>query len=48
MQKETITPELIELRRVEAQLRAIEKWDGKLPNVNGGAMPFLNVSDKNR
>ena len=44
MQKETITPELIELRRVEAQLRAIEKWDGRLPNVNGGAMPFLNVS----
>lgn len=25
------------------QLKAIEKWDGKLPNVNGGAMPFLNV-----
>jgi regulator of protease activity HflC (stomatin/prohibitin superfamily) len=24
-------------------LKAIEKWDGKLPNVNGGAMPFLNV-----
>lgn len=25
-------------------LKAIEKWDGKLPNVNGGAMPFINVS----
>ena len=25
------------------QLRAIEKWDGKLPNVNSGAVPFINV-----
>lgn len=25
------------------QLRAIEKWDGKLPTVTGGAMPFINV-----
>lgn len=26
------------------QLNAIDKWDGKLPNVNGGgAVPFINV-----
>jgi len=25
------------------QLNAIDKWDGHLPNVNGGAMPFINV-----
>lgn len=25
------------------QLNAIEKWDGHLPNVNGGALPFINV-----
>ena len=26
------------------QLEAIKKWDGKLPNVNGGgAVPFINV-----
>jgi prohibitin 2 len=43
-QREAVTPELIELRRVEAQLRAIEKWDGRLPNVSGGAMPFIQVS----
>lgn len=24
-------------------LKAIEKWDGKLPNVNSGAVPFINV-----
>jgi regulator of protease activity HflC (stomatin/prohibitin superfamily) len=25
------------------QLRAIEKWDGRLPAVSGGAAPFVNV-----
>lgn len=25
------------------QLKAIEKWDGNLPNVMSGAMPFINV-----
>jgi prohibitin 2 len=43
-QRDAVTPELIELRKVEAQLRAIEKWDGRLPNVSGGAMPFIQVS----
>ncbi len=36
LQKETLTPILL-------QLRAIEKWDGKLPQVSGGATPFINV-----
>lgn len=26
------------------QLRAIEKWDGRLPAVSGGATPLVNVS----
>lgn len=26
------------------QLRAIEKWDGILPKVSGGAVPFIDVS----
>lgn len=26
------------------RLKAIEKWDGKLPSVNGGAVPFINVA----
>ena len=26
------------------KLKAVEKWDGKLPNVNSGAVPFINVS----
>lgn len=26
------------------QLRAIEKWDGKLPTVTGGATPFIDIN----
>lgn len=25
------------------ELKAVEKWDGKLPTVTGGAMPFVNI-----
>lgn len=46
LQKQEVTPELIQLRQIEAQLEAIRKWDGKLPNVTGGATPFINVGDK--
>jgi len=44
LQKEEVTPELIKLREIEAQLKAIEKWNGTLPNVTGGATPFINVN----
>lgn len=43
LQKQEITPELIKLREIEAQRLAIEKWNGVLPNVTGGAVPFINV-----
>ncbi len=45
LQKQEVTPELIELRKIEAQIKAIEKWDGSLPNVTGGAVPFIDVND---
>jgi regulator of protease activity HflC (stomatin/prohibitin superfamily) len=43
VQRAQVTPELIQLRQMENQRIAIEKWDGKLPNVSGGAVPFINV-----
>ncbi|WNC16361.1 prohibitin family protein [Brevibacillus brevis] len=43
LQKQEVTPELVQLRQIEAQLEAIRKWDGKLPNVTGGATPFIQV-----
>jgi regulator of protease activity HflC (stomatin/prohibitin superfamily) len=43
VQRQQVTPELIRLREMENQRMAIEKWDGKLPHVSGGAVPFINV-----
>lgn len=46
LQKESISPDLIELRKIEANLKAIEKWNGVLPNVTGaGAVPFIGVNE---
>lgn len=46
LQKMNISPDLIELRKIEANLKAIEKWNGILPNVTGaGAIPFIGVGD---
>lgn len=42
VQKENVTENLIKLRQIEMQQRAIEKWDGKLPQVTGGATPFID------
>lgn len=44
IQKSEVTPELVRLREIEVQKQAVEKWDGKLPQVTGnGAVPFINV-----
>lgn len=43
LQKANITPELVSLRQIEASMKAIEKWDGHLPKVTGGAIPFIDV-----
>jgi len=44
IQRANISADLIELRKVEANLRAIDKWNGILPQVTGGgAVPFIGV-----
>ena len=45
LQKQQVTKELVDLRRIEAQMRAIEKWDGRLPQVvtGSGPVPLLDV-----
>lgn len=46
LQRANISPDLIELRKIEANMKAIEKWNGILPQVTGsGAMPFIGVGD---
>jgi len=46
LQKDAATPDLIQLRRVEAMLKALEKWDGKMPTyvgASGAPVPILDV-----
>ncbi len=43
LQKQNISKDLIELRRIEAQIKAIDKWDGRMPSVTGGALPFVDA-----
>ncbi|WP_267122672.1 prohibitin family protein [Xanthomonas sacchari] len=42
-QRDAVSAELIELRKVETQKAAVDKWDGKLPGVMSGALPFINI-----
>jgi prohibitin 2 len=45
LQRANISPDLIELRKIEANLKAIEKWNGILPQVTGnGAVPFVGLN----
>ena len=45
LQKAQITAELLDLRRIEVQGRAVEKWNGVMPTVvtSGGPVPMLDV-----
>ena len=46
LQKMEITPDLIKLRQIEVQRQAIEKWNGNLPQVTGGAIPFIDLREE--
>lgn len=43
----SITPNLLEWRRLDLQQQAIGKWSGALPQLMGGALPFLQVQPEN-
>jgi regulator of protease activity HflC (stomatin/prohibitin superfamily) len=45
LQKANITPELVKLRQIEATIKAIDKWDGHMPQVTSGAVPFIDVKN---
>jgi prohibitin 2 len=46
LQRSNISADLIELRKIEANIKAIDKWNGVLPQVTGnGAIPFIGVGD---
>lgn len=44
-QREQITPELLELRRIEMQAKAIDKWTGEVPQyMMGNSTPFIQLT----
>lgn len=46
LQRANISTDLIELRRIEANMKAIEKWNGILPQVTGGgAIPMIGLGE---
>lgn len=46
VKRESLTKELIQLKQVEAQIKAIEKWDGVLPRVTGNATPIISLGQE--
>lgn len=46
LQRSEVTDKVLRLREIEARIKAIEKWNGVLPNVTSGAVPFINVDKK--
>jgi len=44
LKKQEVTADLIQLKQIEVQEKALEKWDGHLPSVTGGATPFIDVN----
>ncbi len=50
LQKEQITAELLELRKIEVRRTAVEKWNGVMPSVvtSGGPVPMLDVFSSGR
>ena len=38
---QSVSPALIEYQRVQGQVAAVAKWDGKMPMVSGGATPMI-------
>ena len=45
LQKQQISPQLLELRQIEVRRTAVEKWNGVMPSVvtSGGPVPMLDV-----
>ena len=49
LQRANISPDFIELRTIVATMKAIEKWDGVLPQVTGGgAIPMIGLGDPSK
>jgi regulator of protease activity HflC (stomatin/prohibitin superfamily) len=46
LREQSLTPRVLELRRLEIQMKQAEKWDGKLPTVQSNATPIIDLRSK--
>ena len=46
LKRREVNDQVIRLREIEVRLKAVEKWNGTLPRVTSGAIPFLNIDEK--
>lgn len=46
LREQSLTPRVLELRRLEIQMEQAKKWDGKLPTVQSGATPIIDLRSK--
>jgi len=46
IKKESVNDGLIKLKQIEAQLKAIEKWNGVLPRMTGQAVPMIPLMNE--
>ena len=42
----SVTAPLIQYKTLEVQMDAIRKWNGTMPQMTGGAVPFINLGNK--
>ena len=45
-QSQTITPAVLELRKIDRDREAIAKWNGQLPTHTNGVIPFIQMQNK--
>lgn len=43
--KSSVTPQLIALKKTDVLIKAIEKWDGKLPHFVGSTNPLVSLTE---
>jgi len=43
IKKESVNDTLIKLKQIEAQMQAIEKWNGVLPRMTGNTLPMISL-----
>jgi regulator of protease activity HflC (stomatin/prohibitin superfamily) len=46
LREQSLTPRVLELRRLEIQMEQAKRWNGSLPQVQGSATPIIDLRSK--